>query len=269
MLNTKYISSRQIINNLYRDTQLEYEIPFSDVVDWIADALDKINYPLQYISKTTGSKDNPDLDILDYKAAIPCDFHKLRAIAVNGFPARPATGLFHSMLDGKCCDFDIPQGDIDIFTDNFGNKFSPQLGQNPNIVYPGEITFDINNDFITLSVKEGKVCMAYLAYPLDNEGYPLIPDEIYYKEAVKWYLTYKLDYIQWRLDPLNKGKQELYRTSEAEWLFYCPAAQNSAKMPDVGQMENMKNLLLSFKKRFDHFSTGFRGLGNPEYRKNY
>lgn len=260
---TKYLSSKEIINRVYRDTGYDNEIPFSDAIDWIVDALDKINYPLQYIRKVVGSKDIPAYEFDNYRVPLPCDFKMLDAVLVNGYNVRPSTNQIHHLLSGSCCDFST-ETDIDIFTDNFGNTFSPQSGNQDTWSSSSDITFDINDDFFTFSVKTGKVCLAYYAYPLDDEGYPLIPDEIYYKEAVKWYITYKIDYIQWRHDLSNQSFRLNYQISESEWLWYVAAAQNNAKMPDVGQMENMKNFILTHRPRLDHFNTFFRNLGANE-----
>ena len=44
------------------------------------------------------------------------------------------------------------------------------------------ITYDLNNDYITLNTKEAKICMSYFAVPMDEEGFPMVSEVI--KEAL-------------------------------------------------------------------------------------
>ena len=128
------------------------------------------------------------------------------------------------------------------------------------------ITFDLNNNNITLSVKEGKVCMAYLAIPTDEEGLPLIPEDTSYQLAVKKYLTMKVDYIAWRRGTLQ---QAVFEHSQQEWMWYVGQAGNKAKMPNIDQLEAIKNQTMRLLPRINQHETFFKSLGSPEVRRNF
>jgi len=128
------------------------------------------------------------------------------------------------------------------------------------------ITFDINNNNITLSVKEGKVCIAYLAIPTDINGLPLIPEDTSYQLAVKKYLTMKIDYIAWRRNELQPA---IFQHSEQEWAWYVGQAGNKAKMPSIDQLEAIKNQTMRLLPQVNHHETFFKSLGSPELRKNF
>ncbi len=261
-LNGKYISIKQIIEELYADNGYQSELPWTDLLMWTEEALELIGHPRQYLRKVTGHKDDPALDITNYKAKLPCDFHKLEMIAVNGYPARYAGNTFHHLLGGDCCDISTVSGAIGVeYMDNFGNIFDPSLSKFPYSV-SGDISFDLNDEYITLSVKEGKVCIAYLAIPLDEDGFPQIPDDISYKLAVKKYLTMKLDYIEWRRGDLQP---QVFQHSEREWDWYVGQAGNKAKMPDLAMMESLKGQMLRLKPEV-HEGT-FKFIGKGEIRK--
>lgn len=264
-LNSKYINSRSILEEVFADTALQDDIPWADCMTWIGTSLDLIGVPMQYIKKVTGHKDNPNLDIENYKAKLPCDFYKLRQIAVNGLPCRAASNTFHHLLDGDCCGIDeLGEADGDTFIDNFGNVFNTGLG----IKYTNnDISFDLNNDYITLSVPEGKVCISYLAIPTDNLGFPLIPDDVSYKEAVKKYIIMKLDYISWRKQPDSRGLRRLYEDSQQEWSWYVGQAKNKAIMPDLDGMQSLANQMVRLKPRFNEHRGFFRFLNVTEKRK--
>lgn len=265
MLNGKYTSIKQIISELYRDTGIQSELDWISLMEWTADALNLIGNPRQYIRKVTGHEDNPNLDITNYKAKLPCDFHRLEQIAVNGYPARYASHTFHHLLNGNCCGFDRESAqNADLFMDNFGNQFSPQSSAISGFVRNENITFDINNDFLTISEKEGKVCIAYLAIPTDDDGFPLIPDHISYREAIKSYLRMKLFFIDWMSDKIKSDK---FHYAEREWMWYSAQAGSKAKDMGIDQMESFKNQLIRLIPKENRWSEFFANLGAREYKR--
>ena len=295
-LNGKYISLKAIMEQVYADNGYQFELPWIDCMQWAEEALNLIGHPRQYIRKVTGHKDNPDLDIKDYRAHLPCDFYSLEQVAVNGMPAEYSGNTFHHLLDGACCGIEgYTTLSEEIKERNWGTlvKVTAEDGtisyeqrdeeemDNLNLNYSGlmtfdmtesmysenvPITFDINNNHITLSEKEGKVCMAYLAIPTDEEGLPLIPEDTSYQLAVKKYLTMKIDYIGWRKGEI---RSDIFQHSEQEWQWYVGQAGNKAKMPNIDQIEAIKNQVMRLLPRVNHHETFFRSLGAPELRKNF
>ena len=300
-LNGKYISLKLIMEELYADNGYQYELPWVDCMMWAEEALNLIGHPRQYIRKVTGHLEHPDLDIKNYRAKLPCDFYQLEQVAVNGKAAEYSGNTFHHLLSGDCCGIDqdsssaLSYNSNQVITRNWGTdvmtyneeskSYSYQARdlqdmENLNISVDGtqefliekeysesrNITFDLNNDNITLSVKEGKVCMAYLAIPLDKDGLPLIPDNVSYKLAIKKYLTMKIDYIEWRRGTLQQG---VFQHSEKEWAWYVGQAGNKAKMPNLDQIEALKNQTLRLLPNINAHETFFKTQGSPEIRKNF
>lgn len=272
-LNGKYISLKAIISDLYGDLALQESDNLEDFVRWTVDALNLVGHPLQYRRRVTGFGDNANLKITDYKAPLPCNLHKIEQIAVNGYMARYSSNSFHHLLGGECCGLDPTEAKFSTATntpvsggfyiDGFGNEFvSGYFNSLPSC----GITYDVNNDCLTLSVKEGEVCIAYLEFPFDDEGYPLIPDDVSYLEAVKKYITLKMDYRNWRKDPASQGKRFLYEESKQEWAWYVGQAANKAKSLSVDQMESLKNSLLRTYKSYNHHASGFKYLSAQQRR---
>ncbi len=266
MIINKFISVKSILEDILRETQSELPLSFEDCVYYVYEALGIMDQPLQFIKKVTGHVANPDLDITNYRAEMPCDVYRVEKIAVNGFPARYAGGSFHHLLSGECCDV-AGSTSTDIFTDSFGNQFSPQQSASLGTALLDSYTFDINNNYLTLSTQTGKVCMAYLAFPTDKDGFPMIPDDINYKVACKKYLIMKIRYIDWSKDPSNSGKRALFTYDEGEWLWYVGKATNKAKMPDIHQMENLKNQIIRLIPNINAFDSHFSTLGSKQQIK--
>ena len=300
-LNGKYISLKAIMEQVYADNGYQFELPWIDCMQWAEEALNLIGHPRQYIRKVTGHKDNPDLDIKDYRSHLPCDFYQLEQVAVNGMAAEYSGDTFHHLLAGDCCGItddstsSLYYGNDHTITRNWGTdvltfdadtqSYSYQARdlldmQNLNLQSDGtqefllsdgmqegrRITFDLNNNHITLSVKEGKVCIAYLAIPTDDEGLPLIPDDTSYQLAIKKYLTMKIDYIAWRKGEL---RSDIFQHSEQEWQWYVGQAGNKAKMPNIDQMEGIKNQVMRLLPNINAHETFFTSQLAPEIRKNF
>ena len=233
----KYASTYEIIEKLYRDGDYSEELPWEDCVVWISEALDLIGAYPQYLRKVTGDLGEPCLNITDYKAKLPCDVFRIEQVAVNGVAARYSGNSFHHLMGEECCTVPVyPSQYEDLFKDNSDNIFTNLSAATDNAFQVP--TYDVNNNFLTLNYKEGKVCIAYIAKPIDKNGFPLIPDDISYKQAVTKYCMYKLDYREWR-----KGKlgDKQFQYSDREWMFYCGQAKGSANMPSVDMLERIKH----------------------------
>lgn len=264
MLITSYTSIKPIVERVYADTGFQFEIPHDDLILWTVEAMELIGYPLTYMPKIYGYLNDSDYDFSNYRIPLPCDFHKLQAIAVDGYPAYYRSDSFHHLLDGKCCGLEsIDSSIIEEFTTVAGT-FSPQAEPIQTGARSGNIvTFDINNSYVTFNVESGRACMAYWAFPIDEDGFPVIPDDAKYKRAIQNYLIHKVDYRLWRQGFIP---EQIYRESENQWLWAVGSASNHVKMPSYEQMETIKNALITLVPKFHSYGTFFKDLAISKNR---
>jgi hypothetical protein len=255
---TKYTSIKPVIERVYADTGFQFEIPHDDLILWTVECMELVGNPLTYIPKVYGHENDPDWDFTGYRVPLPCDFHKLNAIAVNGFPAYYRSNSFHYLLDGGCCGFDNLDPSIQDTFLTVAGTFSPQAEplSEPN-PYNNAVTFDINDSYVTFNVESGKACMAYWAFPVDEDGFPIIPDDAKYRRAVQDYLIYKVDYRLWRQGFID---EKVFRQSENNWLWSIGSVSSHLKMPDVAQMETLKSTLTNLIPKFHSYSKFFKDL---------
>nr|DAY15095.1 MAG TPA: hypothetical protein [Caudoviricetes sp.] len=75
-----------------------------------------------------------------------------------------------------------------------------------------------------MNKKDGYVKLAYKAMPVDERGYPLIPDLASYQEAIYWYVTMKLSFpkfMKGRLGgKLKSANITIYNYLQSQWNFY-------------------------------------------------
>ena len=118
---------------------------------------------------------------------------------------------------------------------------------------------------LTTNLKDGTIAIAYLGYPEDEEGYPLILDDENVKEALMHYVFYRY----WMQKDLMKEEGASQRMSFHlnMWSTLSKKALN-ANLPDIGQLENIKNnfnRLVPRTNQFDHFFAPLNSKENVQF----
>ena len=67
-----------------------------------------------------------------------------------------------------------------------------------NLNYDSSIEYDINENSIVTNFKEGQILISYLGYPIDDEGYMMIPDDPLVFDAVIQCIEERFAYIDYR-----------------------------------------------------------------------
>lgn len=277
MLNGNTVSSQDIIRECYRDYKYKYQLPYQDALEWVVDSILLIGAPMA-LEPVQGK-----IKISNYRGHLPCDLESIEQAAGSfdgcvPFPMRSNTNTFHPVFN--CKDKQIlptliaeaniaapitqPIGqDISgnpVYTFQNGNMSMPETitATSQNVAIYNDPTYNVNDGFIFTNFKDGWVFLAYMAFPIDEDGFPLIPDNRRFKEAVKSFIRMKIDYILWRSGELD---EKMFNYSEKEWLFYVASASNAAKMPNKDGMFSLMNQLRLIPQKYSH-NNFFRSLGS-------
>lgn len=145
------------------------------------------------------------------------------------------------------------------------STFSP-ADDCPECTPTGDVCYYTEADMIKTSFPEGKVCVAYKAFPTDHDCYPLVPDSISFKEAMFWYIFKKM-----LLRGFKAPNGFDYMSANQQWQYYCTQARNEAVFPDIPQMESFMNQWVRLIPNINRFEEQFQDLGNREdiYRGMY
>lgn len=272
----KYVSSQEIIRNVIRNNKYSsLEFSWTDGIEWAAEALDLIGAKLSYQPKLAA------ITIDNFRGELPCDLHNITQVAgltpgCVQFQMKSSTDNFHSVFTNTTCttstvnsvDYVAPittdEDGNPAFNFNSGGSFTvnKQLVGGTNDCV--EATYTVNDNFIFTSFKDtNKVLMAYDAFPIDNDGFPLVPDNIKFKKAVEAYITMRVDFILWRQGDLD---EKIYNYSEKEWLWYVGAAYTAGVSPNVDTMESIKNMTLRLIPKINRHAEGFKFLNSQEKR---
>lgn len=247
MLNDKYISFGTIVAKLYRDLKITDEESFTDIIEWIAEALDFIHVYPQY---NTGTVDC--VPINNYKGELPCNYIAIEAIEYNGHNVKYSSDLRGAQIKQSDYPSDTPY------------SLNRKRIENAIFVDPSTMRyFDngasvvINNGYIHTSFEKGNLNIIYTSMVVDEDGYPMIPDHQSFKEAIYWYCTYKILYPKVLNGEVNV---RFYDDAFAKWNYYCNQAGAEALMPDLITLENLKRSFLSLKPSTNQFDNFFNRL---------
>lgn len=130
--------------------------------------------PPMFIEKTA------ELEIENYRATLPCDFHEMIQVRTNH----------------EKCGYHIG-GVFRYSTDNF--HMSDVAHESP------DLTYKIQGTVIYTSIKEGTIEIAYRSIAVDDEGYPLVPDKSPFTRALELYIKKQCFTILFDLGKINQA----------------------------------------------------------------
>jgi len=119
----------------------------------------------------------------------------------------------------------------------------------------------IESDYIKTSFSTGRICLSYKAMPTDADCYPLVPDDISFKEAMFWYIFKKM-LLGGTADPTKNGMN--YQFADQQWKYYCSQARNSAVFPDIDRYESFMNQWVRLIPNINRHDLSFDDLGERE-----
>ena len=285
----KTISSKTIIRKIFRDLRPSKDQWIDDAIEWIGEALEHIGSAAQLSQKQCV------LTVADHKVLLPTDLYYINQVAINN-SVSPVTSKELDTLTTKVKDLQdaivaAQEDDLEysstttvlheinnriVVLENIyfkdSNTMQPlQYGAstfhrsmhcdgcvNENANY--EDTYIIDNEYIKTSFQSGKICLSYMALPTDDDCYPLVPDDISFKEALFWYVYKKLLLG----NPTFKNNGINYNFADQQWKYYCTQARNAANYPDIDRYESFMNQWVRLIPNLNRHDLAFEQLNTKE-----
>lgn len=269
----------------------------SDMVEWAGEALEKIGAYPYFVTKVAGKEGEPLLELVNYQAKLPSGFHRLVQVGYSStedgsfYPMRYATGSFEAAhgltsneestsLDDVVSTADIVTLTMTLYSIDYDaallkinndpalrsviaglvlDKRAASEGSTSRTVdYVYVIT---PGGWIKTNQETGYLMMAYQAIPLDIDGYPLVPDDPSFLDALYWYINMKLMYPEW---VAGRVRDAVYYDARRSWNYYCKQAYGNAMMPAADQLESFKNSWLRLVPEIREHSDFFSTLGQEQ-----
>ena len=284
----KYISSGSIISKVIRDLGIT-DVNKADMIEWIGEAIQAIG--------TNGMKEESVmfLEIKNHSAELPSEVSEVVKVYKNHrFDSGECVTPLEVALDEELpeevhrvscgCDT-IQDEDLPRWTRRFERqwayldwtnspmytrRFTP-IALSSAILFSGIVCESINaeiatscsdeyqlhNGVIKTSFPTGQIAIAYRSTPVDDNGYPMVPDLYSVQTAVTHYISYKLFARLWYQG--REGMQDKMQWADREYQFYVKQAKNDTWMLfGIDEHQNMINFRKSYfgKPSFDN-------LGRP------
>lgn len=244
-LTSKKISVKNIIAKVYQDLDLSNDIDIGRLIEWSAEALNKINVYQQLETKRA------TICINNYKSEIPCDLVYLTSIGYKGVQLDKSSGndIYNARRSSNF--YTDPRAvNQDKITNSafiYGMSYMFKTGD----------SFLMENGWFKTSFSNGDIDIQYQAMSMDNEGYPLIPDNESFRDAIFWYIVHKYFYIKAISEERFKW---LYQDADVKWRYYVTQSGAEAMMPDVHTLENIKRNYLQLLPKVNSYESFFSDL---------
>lgn len=216
------------------------DIPFETVIDYAVDFIRIIGTPPSFIEKTE------HIEIENYRGELPCDFYEMIQVRL-----------------AKSCDKGFESYDkhpvFRYTTDSFHMS-----SHKPKVT---DLTYKIQGNCIfTAPLRDGTIEISYMAMPIDDEGYPLIPDNSTYTRALEAYI--KKEWFTMQFD-LGKINQVIMAKADQDYAWAVGQAQTNLIKPTVDQMQSISNMWNTLVDRSQDHRKGFVHDGSREHIKTH
>lgn len=281
----KYTSLISVIEKAFRDSGAD-NIDFENAIEWSVELMGLIGVPSIYVEKTTSGIDGMPSALLveNYRAKMPDDCERVISVrkaivdtagnVVGSSPMTESSNIFHptnqtNSLGNTTTEWN-PLVNIDTFdpaTEEFVHTIEQYEIDGADNRLDATYSYKLDQGYIFTNFKDGYILMAYLGLPIDADGFPMIPDDEKFKEALKWHIISKIDLRNWRINasPQNAA---IRNDSEQRRDFYVAAARNKAHIPSIDKMEAIKNMWLRTIPKINEHKNGFATLNVSEQRYN-
>lgn len=142
---------------------------------------------------------------------------------------------------------------------------SSNIYHNIPSIHP-DFTYKSQSGVIITSQPKGYIMISYEAISVDDEGYPLIPDQEEFKLGLEYYILHR--YIE-PLWIIGKITDKSFNYIESKRHFYLASASNKLQLPGVDEMETIMNGLNRILHYNGGHSTFFKNYGNKENINKY
>jgi len=248
------VSVKQVIAKVMTDNNIQEEthrIP--DMIEWCGEALEKIGAFPQLDTVVTGKEGVPLLEINNYQTLLPSGLHTI----IQAVYTETGNYPFSAMRYGTGS-FDTKKGittSAGVSREEYNNETS----------FTTDVTYVVVGNYMKFNVPTGYVMLAYTTIPLDEEGFPVVPDNIGFIDALYWYITMKLLYPKWAE---GRVRDAVYYDARSSWNYYRKQAYGNAMMPNGDQLTAIKNTWNKLIPEFNDQNTFFSTTGEKQIKYN-
>ena len=222
----QYTNIRLIADNIMKHPLMQ-DINFETIIDYVVSFMRIVGAPSLYEEKVV------TLEVKDYRAMLPCDFNEIIQIRDSNTKVAYiySTNSFH-----------------------MGN----------NIEVEEELTYKIQGSIIYTSKREGCIDIAYRAIAVDDEGYPLLPDNSSFTRALMAYI--KKEWFTVLFD-MGKIQPAVFQQAKQDYAWAVGDCETEFTRLSLDKAQSLFNSWNRLLLRTKEHASGFRFNNNREQIK--
>lgn len=222
-----YIKIQRIADDLAEHPLLR-DISFERIINYTQELIKITGSPELFLEKTAV------IPIHNYRGELPCDF--ISMIQVRG----------------KCGLEYVPT------MDNFFTSEEREFG--------GTSTYKIQGKVIFTSEVNGSVEISYRAIPVDENGWPMLPDNAAFIRAIESYIKMQRFTI---LFDMGQVSQAVLNNAQQDYAWNIGQAQTEFALPSEDEMETITHVWNNLIPRMTAHKNGFATEHNREYLRRH
>jgi hypothetical protein len=260
MANVPFCSAKQILARVARNTGGRLPSMYhDDILEWIPEGIDLLtNTNAVEVASTPDCGKPKALMVENHVVCMPKDLCALLAIEDEWGRIIPLGGDITDLRSQtKRGSNQIDDARAAVFSVNtdYGNT-TPIRGEDLEMqsVSPQSISYyKISGNYIQFSFESGYVKVHYLKRPLDKDGYPLIPDNENFKQALYFYVMRQM---------LGAGFQHpvfSYEAAHENFELYAARAINELTYPSLDAMARLNRSFVRLVPPYHFYEDFFQG----------
>lgn len=235
----QYTSIERVIEMIHRKYDFITHLNTSDIIEWVGDVYGLVNYPGMFRNKITGTDAlTPNVEVSQYRGTLPVDFKSVLKAGVRDYDSkivyRPSTGTF--------------------------TEFRYALDTTPQYANTDKV-YSIRGGYIFVEDEEVTLEIAYRAYPIDDRGFPLVPDN---DQVLQYAMEYIAEKVAFNMLAAKKIDQYIYEKIEQRMHWRAGAAQASMVNRTSDEMETWTWSRLKLMPRILQHESSYSYFGNKE-----
>lgn len=219
------------------DSDILKGLNFERAINYAVRFIERIGMPQEFQEKTEV------IEVNDCRAMLPCDFFEMIQVRLVECKENVHDVIFRNSTDS----FHMSK-------------------KHRNMHDQRDLTYKIQNNVIFTSIETGKIEIAYRAMMIDDEGYPMIPDNSSFIDALGLFI--KKRHAE-KLVENGKLDIRIYQMIQKEYAFTVGQASNDLIRPDMDKMEAITNMWNQLIPRHNEHNKAFVHEGTRDYWRRH
>lgn len=255
-----YISLSVIADKVLRHPMMA-GISFEAIIDYAIDFMRIVQCPGFFDEKCV------PIEIVNYKGLLPNDFYEVNQIRLISSPIKIPKYIenFRIDSDGNKISTGIYSQDGYENLETYVNKsfrYATDTFHMSDIKSHLDLTYKIQGGYIFTSIKEGIIELSYQAILIDEEGFPMIPDNSKFTRALEAYIK-----KQWFTILFDMGKLQgpILQNVQQEYAWAVGACETEFQKMTLDKAESFYN---SWRTLIPRTREHFKGFATNGIREN-